>query len=282
MRRKKVYRILIVSMIVLAAFVGWIIWGNSALELNSIIIQCPRLPNAFSGFTIAHISDLHNTTFGNNNEKLLSMLRDASPDIIVVTGDLIDSRKTDVETAAAFMEKALMIAPVYYVTGNHESRVIEFSMLQKRLEAMGVTVLRNESMELCREDSHILLVGLDDSDFYSEIPSQQAVSAALTLLCNDADQFTILLSHRPELFQTYAAYPIDVVFSGHAHGGQVRLPFLGGLVAPGQGLFPEYDAGVYRMQDIQMIVSRGLGNSLFPFRVNNRPEVLLVTLTTAQ
>lgn len=99
-------------------------------------------------------------------------------------------------------------------------------------------------------------------------------------LMDDNDGYTILLSHRPELFTTYTASGVDLVFTGHAHGGQFRIPFVGGLVAPNQGFFPEYDAGLYTAETTNMVVSRGVGNSIIPLRINNRPELIVVTLAT--
>ena len=220
---------------ILLILIVWTAWGNTALELNTYTISSRGLPDAFDGYRIAQVSDLHNAEFGDGNQRLLDMLREAEPDMIAITGDLIDSRKTNIAVALAFAEEAVRIAPCYYVSGNHEARVPEYRELKAGLEAAGVTVLEDAS-------------------------------------------FTILLSHRPELFDTYAAHEMDLVLTGHAHGGQFRLPLIGGLIAPNQGLFPKYDDGLYSEGNTNMIVSRGLGNSIIPFRFNNRPEVVLIEL----
>ena len=240
-------------------------------------------PRAFDGCKIAHISDLHNTEIGKNNETLLNMLREAKPDIIAITGDLIDSRKTDVAAALHFAGEAVKIAPCYYVTGNHEARASEYDALKTGLIKLGVTVLENEKTELEREGEKITLIGVKDPSFSSDYlfhDEEAIMEAQLKALVDKDDGFTLLLSHRPELFDVYVTCNADLVLSGHAHGGQFRLPFMGGLAAPNQGLFPKYDAGLFSEGKTKMLVSRGIGNSIFPFRVNNRPEVILIELQT--
>lgn len=279
--KKKEFRSLAVTAAVLLALIIWIAWGNSALELNTYTINSPLLPDGFDGFRIAHVSDLHNTEIGKDNEKLLAMLQDAEPDIIAITGDLIDSRNTDVEVALQFIREAVKIAPCYYVTGNHESRISEYSVLKAGMETAGVVILEDARTEISLGGATITLTGVNDPSFRTNDLSGDSVTvmdAKLTQLHGDDNEFTILLSHRPELFDTYVKNNIDLVLSGHAHGGQLRLPFIGGLVAPHQGMFPEYDAGLYTEENTNMIVSRGVGNSIFPFRINNRPEVILIEL----
>ena len=254
-----------------AALTAWTLWGNTALTAEKITVSSERLPAAFSGFAIAQVSDLHNAEFGEDNEKLLDLLAGLSPDMIALTGDLVDSRSTGLGIALRFAEKAAEIAPVCYVPGNHEARIADYDALREGLSAAGVTVLEDAALPLSRAGESITLIGLRDPDFAAGSPGSPARRSG----------FTLLLSHRPEYFPVYAGCGIDLTLSGHAHGGQIRLPFLGGLLAPGQGFLPEYDAGLCREGDAQMVVSRGLGNSVFPLRVNNRPEVVLVTLQAA-
>ena len=279
--KKKKFIFLAVAVIVLVALVIWIAWGNTALELNTYTISSSKLPQSFDGYRIAHVSDLHNTEMGKDNEKLLVMLRDADPDMIAITGDLIDSRNTDIEVALQFVREAVKIAPCYYVTGNHEARVNEYGELKAGMEVAGVTVLEDVRTEIGMESETITLIGVNDPSYQTDYlfgDSETVMNTKLEDLHTGHDGFTILLSHRPELFDTYADQDIDVILSGHAHGGQFRLPFIGGLVAPNQGLFPEYDAGIYTEGNTNMLVSRGVGNSILPFRINNRPEVILIEL----
>lgn len=265
---------------VLLALVIWLIWGNTTLEQTVYTVKSQRLPESFSGYRIAQVSDLHNGEMGQNNEILLQMLESVQPDMIAITGDLVDSRNTDFETALAFAEKAMEIAPCYYVTGNHESRIAAYPLLEEALKELGVIVLEEAAL-LERGGERIRLLGVDDPSFqedYQPEMDKQIMESALQKYDNDSDTFTVLLSHRPELFSVYAEYKMDLVLSGHAHGGQFRLPLIGGVFVPNQGFFPEYDAGLFTSGNTHMIVSRGIGNSIFPIRVNNRPELVVVDL----
>ncbi|MEE0077824.1 MAG: metallophosphoesterase [Coprococcus sp.] len=281
-KKRKLMIVLTVVASLLIALVIWTVWGNTALELNTYTVSSGRLPEAFDGYRIAHISDLHNTEMGKDNDKLLNMLREAKPDIIAITGDLIDSRNTDIEIALQFVEEAVKIAPCYYVTGNHEARVSEyFDDLKNGLTELGIIILEDERVDLDKNSETITLIGINDPSFKSDYlfgDSETVVETHLQELMNESYSFTLLLSHRPELFEIYVNNEVDLVLSGHAHGGQFRLPFVGGLVAPNQGLFPKYDAGLYTEENTNMIVSRGIGNSILPFRFNNRPEVILIEL----
>lgn len=282
-KKKKLITVLSVVAALLIALIVWIVWGNTALERNTYTIISEKLPEAFAGYRIAHVSDLHNAEMGDESEKLLAVLRDAEPDMIVITGDLIDSRNTDISVALAFAGEAVQIAPCYYVTGNHEARVSEYSELKAGLETAGVVVLENMKAKIERSGYTITLLGVDDPSFHTDYffgADATVIGTELEELATEKDGFTVLLSHRPELFDTYAESDVDLVLTGHAHGGQFRLPFVGGLVAPNQGFFPEYDAGLYTSENTNMIVSRGIGNSIIPFRFNNRPEVILIELQT--
>ena len=273
--------ILIVSVVLLVGLSVWTIWGNTALEINEYTIMSDKLPEAFLGFRIAQVSDLHNAEFGEGNKKLIELLSQTDPGIIVITGDLMDSRHTDIEIALNFVRQAIKIAPVYYVTGNHEARVREYTELKTGLADAGVIVLENQQVQITREGESITLIGIDDPSFQEDYLFGDAASvsaSALSELQNESDSYTILLAHRPELFDTYVDAGVNLVFSGHAHGGQFRLPFIGGLVAPNQGFFPEYDAGLFFEGVTTMIVSRGVGNSIIPFRINNPPEIVVVEL----
>ena len=283
MKNKKILSL--ISLILIVLF-GWTLWGNTALGVNEYEIVSKRIPESFDGFRIAQISDLHNAEFGEGNSKLIELLSQSDPDIIVLTGDLIDSRQTDIDVALAFARKAMKIAPVYYVSGNHEARAREYEDLKMGLLEAGVVVLENQKVQITREGENITLMGIDDPGFREDYLFGDAAAVAghaIENLQDGSDGYTILLSHRPELFDVYVDTGMDLVFSGHAHGGQFRLPFIGGLVAPNQGFFPEYDAGLFSEVNTTMIVSRGVGNSIIPIRFNNRPEIVVVELhSTAQ
>lgn len=270
MKKKQISLIVIAAILLMA--VAWLIWGNVTVGLTKYEIYEENLPAAFDGYRIAHVSDLHNSGLW---EQVIEQLRQAQPDIIVITGDIVDSRKTDVQISLDFAAETVKIAPCYYVTGNHETRLAKdaFDSLLEGLMDLGVTVLSNEQMLLEKDGVQIALIGHG----WGETDEMGTLS--------DFAGYRILLSHQPEAFADYAAAEYDLVFSGHAHGGQFRLPLIGGLYAPGQGILPEYDSGVYTEGRTDMVVSRGIGNSGFPIRFNNRPEVILLTLrvdTSAQ
>ena len=280
-KKRKGLVIVCVLAVLLAVFVIWTTWGNQALMVNTYRITSSNLPKAFDGFHIAQISDLHNCQMGKNNEKLISVLRAEAPDIIVITGDMIDSRQTDVDIALHLARELVQIAPCYYVPGNHEARVSEYDSLKAGLIELGVTVLENAKVTIESSGEKMTLAGVVDPSFktdYLKGDDTAVMGSILTELLGEEDRYTILLSHRPELFEVYAQHTVDLIFSGHAHGGQFRIPFVGGLIAPNQGLFPKYDAGIYEEGNTTMVVSRGICNSIVPLRINNRPEIVVAVL----
>lgn len=274
-RKKSIILICTAVMLILLSI--WIAIENKALETNFYTIESEKISSAFDSYCIAQVSNLHNNEIGKENKKLINALKDVKPDIIVITGDLIDSRNTDVDIAVEFTKEAIKIAPCYYINGNHEARVLdEYDALKSKLTELNVTILENEAVKLQRNNNTINLLGISDPDFYIE-DSADITDINIKEL-KENDDYTILLSHRPELFKVYVENNIDLIFSGHAHGGQFRLPFIGGLFAPHQGAFPQYDSGLYIENNTNMLVSRGIGNSIFPFRFNNRPEIIVAKL----
>ncbi len=278
MKKKRIKAMLLAA----AVLAGFCTWQNNDLTVSRSQAMSGRIPAEFDGYTIVQVSDLHNKEFGRGQRRIMWKLAEQKPDIIVITGDMIDSRNTDVETALDFAGKAAEVAPCYYVSGNHESRVPgKYEELKSGLIECGVTVLENEAVTLEGNGAHIALIGVQDPAFGAAylLGDERAVMVQqLTELIKDEKDFSILLSHRPEMLDVYAAAGINLVFTGHAHGGQWRLPGIGGLIAPGQGFFPEYTEGAHTAGDTTMYVSRGLGNSLMPIRIFNRPELVVVEL----
>jgi predicted MPP superfamily phosphohydrolase len=274
MKRKVLIVSLSITAIVLVAVTLWMIWGNVAVTVTEFAVESNELPEAFDGFRICQVSDLHNDELGRDSKRLIDAIKDTEPDIIVITGDLIDRKRTNIDVVVTFAKQAVKIAPTYYVNGNHEASIPEdYGVLREKLISVGVVVLENECVTIERGGEYIKLVGLNDQNFdYIHSNSE------LCELRGDEGDFSILLAHRPTDFARYATCGYDLVFSGHLHGGQFRLPFLGGLYAPSYGLFPEYDGGMYEREDSVLIVSRGVGNSSFPIRFNNPREIVLVEL----
>lgn len=259
----------------------YLIYQNNSLRIREETVTSENLPLPFDGFRIVQISDLHEKEFGDKQSTLISKVRECNPDIIVITGDLIDFQNTYVERSLNFVRGAVDIAPVYYVNGNHEACVSEYKELRESWLELGVTVLENQTVQLSKGDAHINITGLTDTDFpdanYPLTTLEKRVRREMEPIFVD-EGYTLLLAHRPEYFPIYVEFGADLALTGHAHGGQVRLPFTDGLFAPSQGVFPKYTSGPYRDGDTTMIVSKGIGNSTFPFRVNNPPEIVLVTL----
>lgn len=267
---------------------AWACRSNWSIQRTDVTVASPRLPKAFDRLRIVHVSDLHNAEFGSGNARLLNAIRRAAPDVIFITGDLVDSRQTRAGVAVRFVVAAVRIAPVYYVPGNHESRLDEYPQIEAALKRAGAIVLANRSAYLAHDGERVRIAGVMDPAFTA--PHARGLAATVmerNLSCalqgaGDGDRsFTLLLTHRPELLPVYAGYHIDVAFAGHAHGGQVRLPGAGGLFAPGQGVLPKVTEGVHVLGQTQLVVSRGLGPSMVPMRVNNRPELVVVDLRRA-
>lgn len=272
-------KIILCACAVAVAGAAYLWWGNNSLTVSNYTLTSPEITRSFDGFRIVQLSDIHNKDFGG---RLSGKVKTLSPDIIVITGDLIDSRRTDISVAEKLIKELKPLAPIYYVTGNHESRIEKYPALREMLENHGVEVLDGKTAHIEKGGESITLTGIDDAMFFgSGLLDERNIlfSHKLKELSeNKGNGFSVLLSHRPELLEIYAECGFDLAFTGHAHGGQIRLPFVGGVLTPNQGFFPEYDAGEFRKGNTTMIVSRGLGNSLFPFRIGNRPDIVLCEL----
>lgn len=268
---KKTFKMTRTKAIILIAFVVictsvaiWNSWLNQNPVLNLITVTENNLPADFDGFRIAHISDFHSAD--DMTDKVVKLLQEAKPDIICISGDLMHSKDKDPEIAWHFIEKAMGVAQCYFVTGNHEKQLPTetFNILLEGLANRGVILLDKEVFQ--RNDSEIALFG----NFHGDAKEEEFMPGYVG--------YKILLSHYPEDIDYYTSAKYDLVLSGHTHGGVFRLPFVGGLYAPGQGFFPKYDAGHYTMNSTDLVVNRGIGNSVVPFRFNNQPEVLLIEL----
>jgi predicted MPP superfamily phosphohydrolase len=246
----------------------YLLWENTTVGVTQYSIEESNLSASLDGFRIAHVSDLHNSSLW---KQTITLLHQTKPDVICITGDLVDSRNTNVEKALLFAAEAVKIAPCYYVTGNHELRLPDeqYDQLIHGLRSLGVWVLDNEMQDFQVGQARIAVTGASWGSYLYQ--SQ----------LDESSGFTLLLSHAPEEFDSYASAGFDLVLTGHAHGGQFRIPFAGGVFAPGQGIFPKYDSGVFTSGNTKMVVSRGVGNSIIPVRVFNRPELIILELKSA-
>lgn len=269
--KKQKYIKLAITLSIVIVIILFCNFQNKHLETTHYTYAAEQLGADLEGYRIVQISDLHNAKFGKNNQKLVGRIRECEPDMIVLTGDLVDSNHTNVDRAVQFVDEIVKICPVYYVTGNHEYWLekSEYDELMDGLIGAGVVILDDQVVEISRGDAKFRLVGLDDKSL---------ADGTLEALLSDEKEFTVVLAHEPQYLVRYASIGVDLVLSGHAHGGQFKLPFVGGIVAPDQGFLPKYTAGEYYMNGTEMIVSRGLGNSVIPVRLFNFPEIVCVEL----
>ncbi len=278
---KKKFKIFCVLAIIFTLFIAWIVYGNTHIGISQYKIETDKIADSFNSFRIVQISDLHNAEFGDNNSRLISKIKAIDADMIAITGDMIDWDKTDVDIAIEFAKNVAEIAPTYYVNGNHEAGVPdEYEKLKQGLLDAGVIILENSSADIVKGEEKLTIVGINDPSFISGSVGEtqhDKIKNELVDATPENNNYKILLAHRPEYIGIYK-HNADLVLSGHAHGGQFIIPFVGGLIAPGQGFFPQYYDGLYRIDSTDMIVSRGIGNSIIPIRINNNPEIVVAEL----
>lgn len=269
---------------VIGGAAGVAVSGNKRLVLSAYTMVCKGLPCAFDGLKLVHLSDLHAASFGRNQKALLKKLEDIAPDMVVITGDLIDRRRTqndkDMKPALVLLKELAERFPTVRVDGNHEEKSSVAARFRALADTTGVQNVTGRGLKVCKGDDHIIILGIPDvaAEGYDEDAWRRRMH---TVCAPYASSFRLTLSHRPQYLTDYAKEGLPLVLCGHAHGGQVRLPMVGGLYAPEQGVFPTYTKGVHTMGNTQMVVSRGLGNSGFPVRFNNFPEIVTVTLKRA-
>lgn len=282
-----------------------LIYNNASLKVTTYKQFLDDLPEDLNGFNIVQIADLHNTSFGVNQKRLLKKIKFLNPDIVVFTGDLIDYNRFDEDikknsVPALELIKGLkdLNIPMYMVYGNHETKFKpdpDNHMFMKLVQTLGVKLLNSNYVEIHKGTNTLNLLGIHDpymfidnnkkehrANNYSDLNKLHGniLNKELETLTSkiDNEALNILICHRPELLNVYSKYPIDIVLTGHAHGGQFRVPFIGGLYAPHQGKLPKYTSGVHTKNNTNLIISKGLGNSTFPIRLNNRPEIVNVSI----
>ncbi len=283
---KKKKRLTSISiLLVLLLLLVFVLINNKKIEISTVEYYNDSIPASFDNYSVVQISDLHNEEFGDNQKILIEKVKLLNPDLIVFTGDMVDRNKYDLETTMTFIKGIKDVAPIYSISGNHESS-IDYNELYNRFTEEGVIILEDDMELITVNNETIELIGLSDPSFLPNEPylGDLGIENIEDVLSKykESDNFQLLLSHRPELFNIYVENSMELVLCGHAHGGQVRLPFIGGLVAPDQGLFPKYDAGLFVENGTSMYVSRGLGNSIVPLRINNNPEIVNIILNPSK
>lgn len=273
MRRRKTAVLLVLTALLAA---GFLLWGNCSLQTTETALVSPALPPAFDGLRIVELADLHGRVFGRGSRRLLAAVRRAEPDLICIDGDLFDER-TDLAMLPPLLRGLCAIAPVYYVTGNHEWRVPGLRGILAQMRACGVTVLQDDWRVLRRGEDALVLAGTDDPCGPAERKTPAELIADIRADAGEA-AFLLLLAHRNDQLPQWSALGVQAVLAGHCHGGVVRLPFVGGLFGTDRRLFPAWDAGLYRQGETALYVSRGLGYTNVHFRLFNRPEVAVIVL----
>lgn len=314
----KVLKRLLIGAGILAGLFCLNYWMNHQIFVRHMKIESASLPEEFQDFQIVQLTDIHSIRSQEQMEKILKKVRKEQPEVIVVTGDLVDSdyytnsanviaAEAENEVTAEFeiaeaipdiatlqlMEELLTIAPVYMVYGNHEMILLddpENNPLKVAMEEAGVVLLNHEKVRLEKNGEFIWLTGVQDpivlykDSLFADSGNnnRERLAAELDYVLEDVkeEDYVVLLSHRPEYFEMYTEYPVDLALTGHAHGGQIRIPFIGGLYAPSQGWFPKYTSGLYEDGNFKMITSRGIGDSKKLMRVFNPPEIISVQLVT--
>lgn len=269
---------LIILALIAAAAAFLIKDSRDDLEISRYEVKSQKLPESFDGFKIVQLSDLHGAEFGEDGMGLVEKVKELEPDIIALTGDFVTD-EGDLAAVEKLAARLVKLCPVYFISGNHEFGSGLAVKVRNILERAGVKYLSNEYLTISRGEDGILLGGVEDPLAYADMLSPDELAQKM----NDAapDAFKILLGHRNYWMTEYPELPVDLIFCGHAHGGLIRIPGVGGLIGTDRRLFPDFDAGEYNNGRYTLIVSRGLGNSVPIPRVFNRPEIVCVELSSA-
>lgn len=271
----KLWRLFLLAVVL----IGFWYFENRTIVTETYQVSSDRLPAVFDGLRVVELADLHGAEFGPGSRDLLEAVRAAEPDLIALDGDLADEA-ADLAVIRTLTEELVKIAPVYYVTGNHEWAMDGRKELFAILEKAGVKALHNEYCRLERDGQFFVVAGVDDPNGPWDQKTPEELTEEIRAACGDP--YILLLAHRNDQLARWDALGLDLVLTGHAHGGVIRLPVIGGLLGTGMQFFPEYTAGIYRMGRTSMMVSRGLGNSGIPFRLFNRPHLPVLVLRSGK
>ncbi|GAB2534713.1 metallophosphoesterase [Gracilibacillus alcaliphilus] len=270
---KKAWFRVVLSLAVITAISAKIYVDTNTFKINKVPFQSDKLPEGFQ-LKLLQLTDIHNQVFPDENQRLLEEIQQAEADLIVITGDLIDRKTEDLTDALTLVDQITAIHDqVFYVTGNHEWESCFFGGLMNELTERGVTILHNRHVTLSYQGVEIQLVGIDDV-------STERENLAEAFEGIDKNLYTILLSHAPSVTQHYPHVPADLILSGHTHGGQIRLPLIGALIAPDDGLFPKLDKGIYPLgEERYLYIDSGLGTTGAPVRLLNQSQFSLIEIS---
>ncbi len=266
------YMVVIIFLIILGILISRIYFEVNTFEIKSLIFKSKKIPNG-QRIKILHISDLHNKKFPNNNKQLLKKIKEQKPDIIVLTGDIIDCKTKTFQDVYKLLQALTAINKnTYFVSGNHEWRNPKTDCFIDGIKKRNIKVINNSNEVFTKENFFINICGIDDP-----YTNHEDIDLAFSNIDNAS--FTILLSHAPDIVPKNNNLLCDLILCGHTHGGQIRFPFIGGVIAPGQGWFPKYDKGIYELNsDTILFINSGLGTSGLPIRLLNRSQICFITL----
>lgn len=266
---------LLVLILVLLVVAGIWYYETYTIDTEEIIVSSATLPEGFQDFRIAQVSDIHGKVFGDNQVDLIAAIADTNPNIIVLTGDIVDD-DSQISDLPDLLIPLVELAPTFYISGNHEW-TMDIDAVWDMMDACGVTSLRNEYVPLTQNGQTILLAGFDDPNGPADQKTPAQVMKELRL--EHGDCFVVALYHRNDQLDTFTDLGVDLVLSGHGHGGIIRLPYIGGLIDTDRTFLPDYTDGLYQNGDTQMVVSRGLGgNGGWDFRLGNHPHLPIIVL----
>jgi uncharacterized protein len=273
----------IIGLVGLALLSTQLYIDNTLIQVSKYEIKSNRIPKEFNNYKIVHLSDFHNYGLGKDNFKLLKKIDDENPDIIVMTGDMVNKYDRNFDRFLDLAKSLSEKYKIYYIVGNHEVRLRkeDLDFLLERLEKFGVKILTDGKVTVVRKKEHINIYGIHiPLSYYKVINTptnvEEIISKKLSQ-CKD-DEYNILLAHNPLYFEAYSKQNVDLILSGHVHGGMIRLPFVGAVLSPERKFFPKYSSGVYEMNNKKLLVSRGLGHSRNGIRLFNKREVVSITI----
>ena len=278
-RKRRGFQGLLLFLLFMGAMAYLVYDSNTRIVTTEYELSYSHLPEAFENYRIVQLSDVHAAEFGGSAQPIVDAVQEAQPDLIAVTGDLIDADGQG-DYVRELMQKLVAIAPVYYVTGNHEWASGSVKELFSILEECGVTVLRNSYRKITVDGESILLAGLEDPNGPADMKTPETLMSEIRA-AEGEDAFVVLLAHRNDRIQQYSALGADLILCGHAHGGIIRLPFTDGLINTNREWFPSYTSGVYTENGTDFLVSRGVGNHTGVPRFLNNPHIPVAVLKTA-
>lgn len=277
-KRKKYFSLMLFSLL-LSVFISYICHCENSLKITNYTVTTDKINGSVK---IAFISDLHNKEFGSDNINLVNAISEEKPDIIALGGDMISSTDTQHDVVITLLNQLTKIAPTYYIWGNHERTYVNFNQLEKDIKNTDAVLLDNEMERISVNGDTLTIGGLTDFPYYEFYAPDYENEDRYFLDAfrqQQSENFSILLAHQPEFyFWNPKEMELDLILSGHTHGGVIQIPCIGGLYAPNQGFFPEYDKGYFSTDTAQIVITSGLGNTVPLPRLNNEPEICMVNI----